>query len=176
MSRSKRARPWRDKTILTPEIVEAVRATFRLDWRGIHGAAHWARVRENGLRLATVTGAHRGVVEVFAFVHDVARHHDGSDPDHGERAVDFARGLRGTSIRLADDEFGLLEEACRSHSRGLVDADVTVQTCWDADRLDLGRVGIRPDPVLLCTPAARAPETIAWAYERSRRWRLQHRW
>ena len=41
------------------------------------------------------------------------------------------------------------------HSDGRVDADVTVQTCWDADRLDLGRVGKRPDPRLLCTPAAR---------------------
>jgi uncharacterized protein len=45
--------------------------------------------------------------------------------------------------------------------------DVTVQTCWDADRLDLGRVGIRPVASRLCTPAARAPDVIAWAYARS---------
>jgi uncharacterized protein len=43
---------------------------------------------------------------------------------------------------------------------------VTVLTCWDADRLDLGRVGIRPAPRLLCTSAARDPATIAWAFER----------
>jgi len=30
------------------------------------------------------------------------------------------------------------------HSDGAVDADPTIQTCWDADRLDLGRVGIKP--------------------------------
>jgi len=29
--------------------------------------------------------------------------------------------------------------------------DVTIQTCWDADRLDLGRVGIIPDPDRMCT-------------------------
>jgi uncharacterized protein len=42
-----------------------------------------------------------------------------------------------------------------------------VQTCWDADRLDLGRVGKRPDPRRLCTPAARDRDVIEWAYRRS---------
>ena len=45
--------------------------------------------------------------------------------------------------------------------------DVTIQTCWDADRLDLSRVGIRPDPKKLCTKAAKDPAMISWAYERS---------
>ena len=44
---------------------------------------------------------------------------------------------------------------------------MTVQTCWDADRLDLGRVGIKPDARYLCTAEAANPEMIAWAYERS---------
>jgi uncharacterized protein len=47
-------------------------------------------------------------------------------------------------------------------------ADITIQTCWDADRLDLGRVGIVPDPARLCTVAARDPDLIRWAIERSR--------
>ena len=44
----------------------------------------------------------------------------------------------------------------------------TIQTCWDADRLDLGRVGITPDPSWLCTEAAKRPEVIAWADGRAR--------
>ena len=40
---------------------------------------------------------------------------------------------------------------------------------WDADRLDLGRVGIRPAPKRLCTDAARAPEVVLAAYVRSLR-------
>jgi uncharacterized protein len=40
-------------------------------------------------------------------------------------------------------------------------------TCWDADRLDLGRVGIRPDPARLCNEAARHPKLLSEAYERS---------
>ena len=55
------------------------------------------------------------------------------------------------------------------HTKGLLEANITVQTCWDADRLDLGRVGIVPDPARLCTAAAREPTMREWAYERSLR-------
>jgi len=75
--------------------------------------------------------------------------------------------LTGRCFDLDAGELELLCEACIGHSDGLLEADVTVQTCWDADRLDLGRVGIEPDPSRLCTPAAREPEIIAWAFARS---------
>jgi uncharacterized protein len=45
--------------------------------------------------------------------------------------------------------------------------DVTIRTCWDADRLDLGRVGITPHPEYLRTEVARRAETIAWADSRA---------
>lgn len=57
--------------------------------------------------------------------------------------------------------------ACEKHSDGLTDADITVQVCWDADRLDLGRVGVRPHARYLCTDAAKSPSVIEWAYGRS---------
>jgi len=37
------------------QVLTAVRGQFRLEWRGIHGVAHWARVRLNGLAMARVT-------------------------------------------------------------------------------------------------------------------------
>ena len=40
---------------------------------------------------------------------------------------------------------------------------MTIQTCWDDDRLDLGRVGVTLHPNRLCTEAAKRPETIKWA-------------
>jgi uncharacterized protein len=61
----------------------------------------------------------------------------------------------------------LLALACTLHSDGHTDGDITVQTCWDADRLDLGRVGIRPSARYLCTEAARCGDLIAAAYRRS---------
>jgi uncharacterized protein len=48
----------------------------------------------------------------------------------------------------------------RLHSDGHVRGDLTVQACWDADRLDLARAGITPHPKRLCTDPARAPQTI----------------
>jgi uncharacterized protein len=61
----------------------------------------------------------------------------------------------------------MLAYAVRHHSDGLIEADVTVQTCWDADRLDLGRVGIIPRADRLCTEQARDPLVFERAFARS---------
>jgi O-acetyl-ADP-ribose deacetylase (regulator of RNase III) len=141
--------------VITPRLIEAIRAQYRLNWLGIHGVRHWAQVRKVGLQLTEMTGARHDVVELFAFLHDSCRHGDGHDPDHGWRAVVFARQLRGNCFTLDDEGFALLCEAMESHTNGLMDADVTVQTCWDADRLDLIRIDIQPEAERLCTDAAR---------------------
>jgi uncharacterized protein len=155
------------KPIDTRELLKQIRAQFLLDWQGIHGAPHWSRVLDNGLRLSELTGARADVVALFAFLHDARRRHDGVDFDHGHLAADYALELRGHCFEIDDAGFILLTAACRGHSDGLIEADVTIQTCWDADRLDLGRVGKRPDPRRLCTPAAGDPKLIEWAYQRS---------
>ena len=64
--------------MISRDLIIFLRREFRLDWRGIHGAGHWARVRYNGLSLARQTGANPHVVESFAFLHDARRLHDGS--------------------------------------------------------------------------------------------------
>lgn len=148
-------------------VVRAAKDRFVLSLRGIHGVPHWQRVRENGLRIAKHTRANKLIVELFAFLHDCCREYDGGDPEHGDRAAEFAESLRGTLIHLDDADFSLLYEAIKHHQRGRTKGDVTVITCWDADRLDLGRVGDRPRPFLLCTEFAKEPSTIRWAYKRS---------
>ena len=85
-----------------------------------------------------------------------------------DRAAVFAETLRGSLLHLGDEEFTLLYEAIRDHEHGRTRGDVTVLTCWDADRLDLGRVGRRPLPEYLGTEFARQKHTIEWAYRRSR--------
>ncbi|MGB5442704.1 MAG: hypothetical protein WBN57_08770 [Gammaproteobacteria bacterium] len=149
------------------KLIPSLREQFRLDWRGIHGVSHWARVRRNGLLLAESTGASTAVVELFAFLHDSCRRNDGHDPEHGARAAVFAKSLQGFVFTLSSRELAALVEACQGHTHGRTSDNVTVQTCWDADRLDLGRVGIRPRPERLCTDTARQPEIIEWAYMRS---------
>lgn len=151
-------------------LFQRLRREFRLDWTGIHGPSHWARVRRIGLDLAPRTGADRNVVEAFALLHDARRWNDGRDPEHGARAAALALELRGELVHLEGRRMELLLEALREHSDGRTEADVTVATCWDADRLDLARVGIEPDPRYLCTVPARDPEFLRRAVERSRRW------
>jgi uncharacterized protein len=72
-------------------------------------------------------------------------------------------------VDLAEEEFELLRYACAYHTSGMTEADITVQTCWDADRLDLGRIGVMPDPRRLCTDAAKESSTIEWACRQSRK-------
>ena len=148
-------------------VIESVRAQYLLHWGGTHGLPHWERVRENGLRLATLTGARADVVELFAYFHDACRANEGRDPGHGARGADLARTLAGTVFTIDAAGLELLAEACCGHTHGKTAADPTIATCWDADRLDLGRVGTRPRPERLCTEAARDPKIIAWAWGKS---------
>jgi uncharacterized protein len=127
-----------------PIILHAVLEGYALPWGGDHGVAHWARVLENGLRLARETSADVEVVRLFAVLHDSRRVNEATDPEHGPRAAEFARSLRGRLFDLSDHEFHLLHRACAGHTHERTHPDVTIQTCWDADRLDLGRVGITP--------------------------------
>jgi len=154
--------------MLSEALLDLVRRTFALPLDGIHGEVHWRRVYDNGQRLAEKTGADARIVELFAYLHDSRRLDDGRDWDHGRRAAELITSLNGNLLALSEDEMDSLTYACAYHTDGLIEASVTVQTCWDADRLDLGRIGIRPDPRRLCTPAAKDPAMIEWAWSRSR--------
>ena len=154
----------------TPEIlklVKAIKGQYVLDRQGIHGISHWARVWENGMRLAEVKGAKPEVVGYFALLHDSRRCNEGRDENHGRRGAELAAYWRGELLELDDDSFDLLYTACVHHTDGLMEDNVSLQTCWDADRLDLERVGIRPRAKRLCADAAR--DCIEWASRRARR-------
>lgn len=161
----------REYGVLTPALIECIRTEYRLDWNGAHGAAHWARVRVNGLRLALHNGADTRVVEYFAFLHDACRENEGRDPEHGARAAAFAHALRRTHLALDDAAFDLLIIALEGHTHGVGHDNLTVCTCWDSDRLDLPRVMIEVDPQRLCTHEARDPTMIGRARQAALDWR-----
>ena len=148
-------------------VFQAILDQYILPLDGHHGIGHWARVLENGLRLAEFTGANVEVVRMFAILHDSRRLNESTDPDHGPRAAEFASDLRGSVIDLADHEFRLLYRACAGHTHERTHPDITIQTCWDSDRLDLWRVGVEPDRRLLCTDAAKLQEVLNWANKRA---------
>jgi uncharacterized protein len=149
----------------TAAIVHAILEDYALPERGDHGVTHWARVLENGVRLAWATGVGPDIVVLFALFHDARRVHEGRDEAHGARGAELARSMRGTRVDLDDADFVLLDRACRCHADGHTQGDPVLRVCWDADRLDLGRVGIRPRPERLWLPVAR--ELLPWAHMRA---------
>ena len=144
-------------------IVAAILDEYILPKDGCHGVTHWARVLENGLRLSEITGANVDVVRLFAVFHDSGRVSEGYDLDHGQRGAEFATEMRGKLFAMSNEEFNLLHRACAGHTGEHKHPDIMIQTCWDSDRLDLGRVGISPHPSRLCTDAAKDPTIIKWA-------------
>ena len=154
-------------SLLTPRLLSRILEGYALRPDGIHGVAHWARVLENGRRLALLTGAEPEVIELFAVFHDARRVNDQRDDGHGRRGAILASELRGSHFDIDDRRFALVEYACNAHTSGLTEADVSVQVCWDADRLDLLRVGTMPRPGLLCTDAARGCDMLEWANRRA---------
>ena len=130
-------------SVITQDYIDFLAKNFRLSHNGHHGLEHWMRVLINGRLLAKKNGADIQVVEHFALVHDIGRINENYDAHHGEQAAKFVNSF-SKWLKLDEHQLYLLTEACKYHSAGRIIPNVTIQTCWDADRLDLGRVGVKP--------------------------------
>ncbi len=152
--------------IITIELLAKIKKQYRLQWLGTHGILHWWRVYENGIMLSKQKGVNKKVVQLFSIFHDSARKNENRDNNHGIRGAQLATNLR-EDIPLNDDEFELLTIACSLHTNTLTHDNITIQACFDSDRLDLGRVNIYPDASRLCTVMAKKTDFIKSAYTRS---------
>ena len=118
----------------------------------LHGIEHWKQVERNGLLLATETGANVTIVRLFALFHDSKRADDGFDKEHGPRGAEFAKTcFEEHRFDITQEQFDKLYHACKFHTTEPRSGDATIDTCYDADRLDLGRVGIKLDPNKMAT-------------------------
>jgi uncharacterized protein len=133
----------------------------------LHGEDHLRGVAHAGLVVgASTQGADLRIVFLFGLLHDGQRWNEYDDPDHGQRAADLLPGLkRDGLLDLPEAEEWLLVMACRLHSEGSTSSDPTVGSCWDADRLNLWRLGWTPAESLLSTTEAKRPERVIWARE-----------
>ena len=122
----------------------------------IHGINHWEHVWSNGQEVGWAVDADLEVVEYFAYLHDCQRWSEGTDWFHGPRAAQFAQQNREL-FDLSGSQFKELISAVAGHTKlqpGCKSGEnPTIATCWDADRLDLPRVGITPDPQYMASEA-----------------------
>ncbi len=130
---------------------QLVTLRFAGDVQSIHGIAHWRRVEQNGLEIARHSGADLLVVRLFAWLHDSRRLNDNEDHGHGARAAAWLTELHGEYFVLDAGRLATLCYACEWHTDRTSTEDATVGACWDADRLDLPRVGTLPDEAYLNT-------------------------
>lgn len=130
---------------------EKVIREFKLDIDGDHGFTHWERVYQNTLMLAKHYSISSDVFELFALLHDCKRQNEFEDPAHGKRAASYIKDLmnEGLITHLSNEDKKRLVFACSNHTntnkRVKLYSDLVVQICFDADRLDIGRVGIVPE-------------------------------
>lgn len=124
----------------------------------LHGPRHWRDVARLGRVIALAEPeVDPLVVLLFAAFHDTRREDDYRDPQHGYRAAERVSRLdAGLRLPLTNDQWIKLDWALRDHNGHMVSDDPTIGACWDADRLTLGRVGVRPDPGLLSNPVVKA--------------------
>lgn len=158
---------------LRKDLLDLITGQFKLDIGCDHGLSHWKRVEEIGQYLAKYTKADPEVIYLFSYLHDSQRENEGRDPDHGARASSFIKELYNKNVNplvISPERLDQLTFACEHHNDpGAKSDDITVKTCWDADRLDLWRIGNMPDPTLLYTAIAKKKETIDFAWKLSRK-------
>ena len=146
------------------EVINQIKRDTQI-WRSeIHGIEHWRRVEQNGHLVAEANGGDKDVITYFSYLHDCQRWNEFEDPSHGPRAAAYAKRHR-PMIELDDRRFKVLLRACSGHTSaapcGRAGADPTIAACWDADRLDIDRVGISVDPHYLFS--AFAKDLVAWS-------------
>lgn len=122
-----------------------------------HGPVHWETVERNVNSLADADERiDRTVARLFAILHDCKRQNESFDPDHGRRAGVFARKLFAEGkLPITGSQLATLVYALDLHNDGITHEDPTIGACWDADRLDLPRVGIKTEEEFLSTEAAK---------------------
>lgn len=128
----------------------------------IHGYDHWRGVERRGHYIAERNGADKKVVSAFAFTHDIGRTSDSKEPGHGQCGADIIREFFVAEVfDLNARQYEQLLQAVTEHDiETAQSSDITVQTCWDADRLDLPRLYVFPDKNRLCTEVGKSEETF----------------
>jgi uncharacterized protein len=174
----------------TPRLLAALQPFVRFPSH-VHGPAHWTRVHRFGRALARrldLPSEACACVDLFAWLHDLAREDDGPSPLHGaDGAAQVEAVLPAIAEAVTPAQIYVVKKAIELHVGGLVAGRAweagafeaapwprdllvaTVGCCWDADRLDLPRVGVWPAERYMSTPAWREIAALSARIHRSPR-------
>lgn len=141
-------------------LLNIVISQFQLDINDDHGIKHWERVYHNTQLLSNYYNIKSDVFELFSLLHDSKREDEYEDLKHGKRAALFVKELVNSEIiNISKEDKNRLVFACSNHTvtntKAKLFNDLIVQICFDADRLDIGRVGIIPEEKYFCTDFAK---------------------
>jgi len=119
----------------------------------LHGSQHWKCVSKLGIHLARNTpDSDVEVAFLFGLFHDSMRHNDDSDPEHGIRGANLVSETVDEGVLvLRQPQIDALRYACATHTGASPTDDPVVGVCYDADRLNLWRVGTAPSPEYIST-------------------------
>ena len=136
------------------DLINQLQKDSKLFHSPIHGFKHWRTVEKNGLYLAQFNNGDPQIISYFAYFHDCMRINEYIDDGHGIRGGRYALKNKDL-LNLNDDQLDTLYRACAGHTVGKNPSCDTIGCCWDADRLDIRRVGIVPEEQFFYTYEAR---------------------
>ena len=120
---------------------------------GIHGIPHLRRVSFIAGRIANFYGENVESAVVAGFLHDCARTDDGGGKRHAYDSAVLAKRVLAQFYPHLDS--ARICKCIELHTDGKITTDRLLGSVWDADRLDLSRLGYKIIPELLSTDTAR---------------------
>lgn len=156
--------------VIPINVINHLLNNLKTDIESIHGINHWLRVLANTVIIHDNLTLDMDVAIAFAFLHDAFRANDFDDIEHGARVEIWfnTKNKFNKAVNLTNRQKEVLFFACKWHSHGKTikyfeninhnfsQFEInTIISCWDADRLDLARVGVYPDEKYLSTEVAK---------------------
>ena len=141
-------------------LFEKVSNEFALSLEGIHGVKHWIQVYHYTQFLAKSYNIESEVFLLFSLLHDSKRENEYEDIEHGIKAARSIEAYQNQGlILLSNEDTERLIFACANHTKAdkshPLYQDLVVQICLDADKLDIGRVGVIPHESHFLTDVAK---------------------
>lgn len=153
--------------VIPKNILKEILNEYQLDLlNGMNGLNHWSRIIENAFLLSEYNKANKKVLVAFAFFHKIKRNNEEQDTNEGYKGAQLLRYYEN-ELGLNEEEFDQAYFACVNFNEFKTHDNLTIATCWDAERLDLMRTGLYPREDDLQSTYAKNAGTITWAVRRA---------